>query len=108
MFSLFKLLSNQGDNDNDTQYLNKMKRVIKKKMNVDHIGGTRKKCFKKNFVKLPDDYINMSKFLYDLTIDCSNDISKLNETLESLSDKITHFIEFISDKDKDGENIKEQ
>jgi len=85
---------------NDSQYSNKMKRVIKKKLDLE-VDENKNIALenKRNFVRLEDDYINMSKYLFDFTIDCDNNLSKLNEQLEVVDHKINNFIEFI-EKDK--------
>lgn len=53
----------------------------------------------KKFVKLDDDYTNISKFLFNMSVDCEKDLLRMNIELDDVQDKINAYWD-LSLKDK--------
>lgn len=47
----------------------------------------------KKFVKLDDDYANISRFLFNLSIDCEKDLLRMNSELDEVQNKINTYLD---------------
>lgn len=53
----------------------------------------------KKFVKLDDDYANLSRFLFNLSTDCEADLVRMNSELDEVQNKINNYLD-LAIKDK--------
>jgi hypothetical protein len=56
----------------------------------------------KKFVKLDDDYVNVSKYLFNLSIDCEKDLLRMNTELDEVQQKMNTFLSIMN---KEKENL---
>ncbi len=58
----------------------------------------------KKHVKLDDDYANMSKYLFDLGMDCEKELIKTNKELDEVQNKLLDSFSIVEFEKQD--NIK--
>ena len=51
----------------------------------------------KKFVKLDDDYANISKYMFDLSLDCEKEMAKMDRELDKIQKKMTEYSKVNTD-----------
>jgi hypothetical protein len=61
----------------------------------------------KKFVKLDDDYANVSRYLFNLSTDCERDLIKMNSELDEVQKRMDDVLSIAkNEKDKEENELK--